>query len=62
MPGHDLVAAELPQPLGDEGRGAVHVVQQLGMGMEVAAPGHDVGLQIGDAIDDGHGSDLACGE
>jgi hypothetical protein len=28
------------------------------MGMQIAAPPHDVRLQIGDTIDDGHGSNL----
>jgi hypothetical protein len=50
-----LVTAELPKPLRDEGRGAVNVVQQLRMFMDIPAPGLNVGLQIGDAIDDGHG-------
>jgi hypothetical protein len=26
------------------------------MGMDIPAPGLDIGLQIGDAIDDGHGN------
>ena len=54
--GRDFVAAELPQPVRDEGRGAMHVVQQFGMLMDIPAPGLDIGLQIGDAVDDGHGS------
>ncbi len=56
--GHHFVAAERLEPLGDEGRCPVDVVQQFGMGMEVAAPRHDFRLQIGDAIDDGHNSVL----
>ena len=53
--GRDLVAAEFPQPVRHECRGAVHVVEQFGMFMDIAAPGLDIGLQIGDAVDDGHG-------
>ena len=55
QPRRHLVATEGPQPLGDEGRGAVNVVHHLRVGMEVAAPGLDVRLQLGDAGDDGHG-------
>ena len=51
----DFVAAEFPQPLRHECRSAVHVVQQFGVFMDIAAPGLDIGLQIGDAVDDGHG-------
>src|SRR3954452_9611745 len=32
----------------------MHLIQQLRVGMDVAAPRHDVGLQVGDTIDDGH--------
>ena len=52
----DFIATELPQPVRDECRSAMHVVQQLRMGMDILAPGLDIGLQIGDAIDDGHGN------
>ena len=52
--GSHLVAAEFPQPVRHECRSAVHVVQQFGVFMDIAAPGLDIGLQIGDAIDDGH--------
>ena len=27
--------------------------------MDIAAPGLNIGLQIGDAVDDGHGTSLA---
>ena len=54
-PGGDLVAAEFPQPVRDECCSAMHVIQQFGMLMDIAAPGLDIGLQIGDAVDDGHG-------
>jgi hypothetical protein len=41
--------------VGDESRGAMHIVHQFGIGMQVAAPAHNLGLQIGDAVDDRHG-------
>ena len=53
--GDHLVAAEFPQPLRHQCRSAVHFVQQFGVLMDVPAPGLDVGLQIGDAVDNGHG-------
>jgi hypothetical protein len=34
----------------------VDIVQKFGMLVDIPAPGLNVGLQIGDAIDDGHGS------
>ena len=55
-PGHDLVTAEFPQPVSHECCSAVHVIEQFRMLMNVAAPGGDIGVQIGDAVDDGHGS------
>jgi hypothetical protein len=33
----------------------VYIVQQFRMLMDVPAPGLNVGLQVGDAVDDGHG-------
>ena len=51
---HHLVAAEALELLGHRGGGAVHVVLQLGMGMQVAPPGGDVVVQVGNAIDDRH--------
>ena len=53
--GRHLVAAEFPQPVRHQCRSTVDVVQQFGMFMDIPAPGLDVGLQIGDAVDDGHG-------
>ena len=53
--GRDLVAAEFPQPIRHECCSAMHVVQQFRMFMDIAAPGLDIGVQIGDAVDDGHG-------
>jgi hypothetical protein len=37
----------------------VDFVQQFGIFMDIAAPGLNIGLQIGDAVDDGHGISLA---
>ena len=54
--GRDLVAAELAQAVSHECCGAVDVIQQFGVFMDIAAPGLDIGLQIGDAVDDGHGN------
>ena len=53
-PGHHLVAAERLELLGDRRRGAVHVVEQLRMGMDVVPPGGDLAMQVGYAIDDRH--------
>jgi hypothetical protein len=52
--GRHLVAAEFPQAVRHECRSAVHVVQQFGVFVDIAAPGLNIGLQIGDAVDDGH--------
>ena len=54
--GHDLVAAEALELLGHDARGAVHVEQQLRMGVDVLPPGGDFRKKIGDAIDDRHGT------
>ena len=35
--------------------GPVHVEQDFGMRVDVAAPGGDLRLHVGDAVDDGHG-------
>ena len=59
--GRDLVAAEFPQTVGHEGRGAMDVIQQFGMLMDFAAPGLNIGLKIGDAVDDGHENSLFYG-
>ncbi len=61
QPDCNLIAAELTQPIGDESRRAVHVVHEFGMRVQIAAPAHDVGLQIGDAVDDGHDVNLSIG-
>jgi hypothetical protein len=33
----------------------VHLVLQLGMGVKVATPRRDIGMEVRDAVDDGHG-------
>ena len=43
--GHHLVAAEALQLVGDHAGGAVHVEQQLRMGVDVLPPGGDFGVQ-----------------
>ena len=47
---HHLVAAELPALLGDDARGAVHVVEQLRVLVEVAAPDADLVGHLGHAV------------
>ncbi len=54
QPGHDLIATELPETVGDKSGGPMHIIEEFGMGMQIPAPGHDVGLELGDTIDDGH--------
>jgi hypothetical protein len=53
--GRDFVAAEFPQAIRHECRGAMHIVEQFGMFVDIPAPGLNIGLQIGDTVDDGHG-------
>ena len=52
--GANVVAAEFAQPLGDEGRGLIEVVEKLGMGVEMAAPALGVGDKLGDGGAYGH--------
>ena len=49
-----LIDAEAPEQLGDFAGGAVHVVLQLGVPVEVAPPGNDLGMELRDAVEDGH--------
>ena len=56
----DLVDAEGAQQLGDALGGAVDVVAQLGVFVEVAAPGGDLGVKVGNSVDDRHAVHLAC--
>ena len=51
--GH-LVAAEGAELLGDEGGGAVRVVEDLGVLVEVAPPCCDFGQKLGEAVSDRH--------
>ncbi|MGY3420073.1 hypothetical protein ACVWZW_000548 [Bradyrhizobium sp. F1.13.4] len=56
---HHLVAAELAQAVGNDAGGAVDVVLQLRVLVEVMAPGgHFVG-EGGNAVDDGHGGSVS---
>ena len=57
--GDHLVAAELAQLVGDDAGGAVHLVEQLGVLVEIMAPGRHFIGEGGDAIDDGHGGLLS---
>ena len=59
--GCDLVAAEALELIGDRSGGAMHVVLEFRMGVEVTPPSRDLGVQVGDAVDDGHGDVLARG-
>ena len=52
--GGDFVAAEFAQPVRHECCSAMHVVQQLRVFMDIPAPGLNIGLKVGDTIDDGH--------
>ena len=52
--GHDLVAAEALELVGNRGRGAMHVVAQFRMGMKIPPPFFDFAMQIGNAVDYGH--------
>ena len=52
--GANFVAAEFAQSLGDEGRGLIEVVEQLGAGVEMAAPALGVGNELGDSGVYGH--------
>ena len=53
--GGNLVAAEIPQLVGDEAGSAMDVVLQLRMGVEVVPPCGDLIRQSCDPVDDGHG-------
>lgn len=52
--GHDLVAAEYPQALGDDARSAMFVKAKLGMRVDVAPLRPDITVEVGDAIENGH--------
>src|SRR3977135_1705347 len=57
--GHDLVAAEGRELLGHRRGGALDVILQLRMGMDVAPPRRDLGMKIGQTIEDRHGGSPA---
>src|SRR3954471_4840868 len=52
--GHHLVAAEALELLGDRSRGAMYVIKQFGMGVDVVPPSGDLAMQVGNAVDDRH--------
>ena len=54
-PGVEGVDPDLAQALGDEVRRLEEVEVELGDGVQVPPPPADLGLELGDAIDDGHG-------
>jgi hypothetical protein len=51
---HNLVAAKRLQFLGDGARGALDIEHQLGVCMQIASPSGDLGVQISDAVNNGH--------
>ena len=57
--GRDLITAEFPQTIRDECCGAVHIIKQFRMRMDVPAPSLNFRLQVGDTVHDGHGN-LGC--
>src|SRR5262249_31479099 len=52
---HHLVAAESLELLGDDAGRAMHLVEDLRMLVDVAAPAGDLVLHGSDAVDDWHG-------
>ncbi len=52
--GRNLVNAELLETVGNLRRCPMHVVLQLGMAVQIAAPGSDVVLKIGEAVNNRH--------
>ena len=56
MPGHDLVAAERLELVGDEAGRAMHLEADLRMRVNIAAPGRYLLVHGGDTIDDRHGN------
>ena len=53
-PGDHLVAAEFAQLLGNEGARPHGFEHQFGVGVDLAPPGGDLGLQFGEAVSDRH--------
>ena len=60
--GDHLVAAEALELVGDRRRGAVHVVVQFRMGVNIPPPCGDFVVQVGDAVDDRHAKHPRCGK
>ena len=54
-PGDHFVAAEGFELVGNGSRRAVHVVKQFRVGVDIPPPSRDLGVQVGDAVDDRHG-------
>ncbi len=52
--GDHFIAAERFEPVGNGRRRAVHVVKEFRVGVDVPSPSCDLGVQVGDAIDDRH--------
>ena len=50
-----------PKQFGDPPCGALHVVLELGIAVEILPPFSDLALELGDAIDDGHALPAAKG-
>jgi hypothetical protein len=57
----DLIDTEGAQQLGDALGGAVDVVAQLGVFVEIAAPGGDLGVKVGNTVDHRHAGTLPAG-
>ena len=53
--GNDFVDAEFAQAFGDDPGRPIDVVEELGMAMNVAAPGGDIVVELGEAVNDRHG-------
>jgi len=59
--GHDLIATETLEPVGNGRRRAVHIVEELRMRVQVTPPGRDLGMKVGDAVDDRHETSSSFG-
>src|SRR5260370_6603539 len=59
--GDDLIASEALELVGHRASRAMDIVKNLRVRVDVAPPGGDVAVEIGDAVDDGHGSSSSRG-
>jgi hypothetical protein len=59
--GHHLVAAELPESLGDDSGGSVHIEEEFRVLVEILPPGSDLVREVGNAVDDRHRDSVASG-